>query len=76
VADVKLIFERRCVFFKTDGFTNSCSVLREGSSCEGCRFFKHKNDTKNNTLMQDHQLWLHNLPKERAKAYAEAAKQG
>lgn len=72
--DEKLIYEKRCRFYKAGGSTASCSVLREGSSCEGCRFFKHKNDSRNNILMEEHQLWIQNLPKLRAKEYAEAAK--
>lgn len=74
MADQKLIFEKRCVFYQVSGPKTSCKVLREGSSCENCRFFKHKNDSRNNVLMEEHQLWIQNLPKLRAKEYAEAAK--
>lgn len=51
------VYKSTCKYFRIDDIGAHCTALKDGSCCTGCKFFKDREDPRNNALTELHERW-------------------
>jgi hypothetical protein len=52
------IYKRSCKYYPEEfSLMGGCKALKAGSTCTNCKFFKDKEDPRNNALTEIHEKW-------------------